>query len=65
MGYALRIRGTIGGEDREFTIGIGKAAQAKHQFRAGDVVSGESLPIMDARRESEFRGHHTELTTSG
>ena len=46
LGYALRIAGTVGGEAREFTIGIGKAAQARHQFRAGDVVSGESLPVM-------------------
>ncbi len=52
MGYALRITGTIGGEDRDFIIGIGKVAQAKHQFRAGDVVSGESLPVMDDRREA-------------
>lgn len=51
MGYALRITGTIGGEDREFSIGVGIAAQAKHQFKAGDVVSGESLPVMDDRRE--------------
>jgi hypothetical protein len=51
LGYALRISGTVGGEEREFTIGIGKAAQAKHQFRAGDVVSGESLPVKDERRE--------------
>ena len=52
MGYALRVAGTISGEDREFSIGIGKAAQAKHQFRVGDIVSGQSLPVMDDRREA-------------
>lgn len=45
-------RGRVGGEDREFSIGIGKAAQAKHQFRAGDVGIGQSHPVMDDRREA-------------
>ena len=40
--------GNCGGE---FTVGIGKAAQAKHEFRAGDVVSGASLPVADSRKE--------------
>ena len=52
LGYALRVQGTIGGEEREFLVGIGKAAHAKHQFRADDVVSGKALPVADDRTES-------------
>ena len=44
LGYALRVQGTIGEDEREFTVGIGKAAEAKHKFRAGDVVSGKAVP---------------------
>jgi hypothetical protein len=35
-----------------FAVGIGKAAQAKHRFRAGDEASGEALPVPDPRREA-------------
>lgn len=51
LGYALHVRGTLGGEAREFSVGIGKAAQAKHAFRAGDRVSGEAEPVADPRLE--------------
>jgi hypothetical protein len=47
LGYALRLRGSIGAETREFSVGIGKAAQAKHLFRVGDRVSGEAEPVAD------------------
>ena len=52
LGFALGIKGTIGDRDREFLIGIGKAAQAKHEFRAGDIVSGQSQPVVDNRLEA-------------
>lgn len=52
LGYALRIRGSINDEEREFLVGIGKGAQAKHQFRVGDVVSGESTPVADSVTEA-------------
>jgi hypothetical protein len=39
------------GNEQDFLIGIGKAAQEKHQFRIGDVVKGESHPILDQRTE--------------
>lgn len=52
LGYALRVNGVIGNEEREFTVGIGKGAQEKHEFRAGDVVSGESLPVQDKSLET-------------
>jgi len=51
LGYALRVQGTIGTDKCEFTVGIGKAAQAKHDFRAGDVVSGKAVPVTDEKSE--------------
>ena len=51
MGYALRAEGLIGGERREFLVGIGKGAQAKHCLRVGDVVSGLAEPVLDDRLE--------------
>lgn len=52
LGYALRIRGIVGDEAREFSVGIGKAAQTTHQLRVGDVLSGVSLPVADPRTEA-------------
>ncbi|MFC1762840.1 hypothetical protein ACFL6U_12275 [Planctomycetota bacterium] len=52
LGYALRIEGTIGDEGAAFLIGVGKGAQAKHNFRVGDVVSGQSYPVADKRTET-------------
>ena len=43
LGYALRVRGSIGGEAREFLVGVGEGAHAKHRFRAGETVSGVAL----------------------
>ncbi len=51
LGYALRLRGTFGGEAREFSVGISKAAQAKHAFRVGNRVAGEAEPVADPRLE--------------
>lgn len=51
LGYVLHMNGTVGGVQREFMVAVGKAAQAKHAFRAGDQVSGESEPVEDARTE--------------
>jgi hypothetical protein len=52
LGYALRIQGVVGGQSREFFVGVGKGAHAKHQFRAGDVVSGVSVPVADPETEA-------------
>jgi hypothetical protein len=52
LGYALRVQGIIGDESREFLVGIGKGAHAKHQFRAGDIVSGMCEPVADSRLEA-------------
>ena len=51
LGYCLCIQGTIEGESRAFSVGIGKVAQAKHEFRVGDKITGESLPVLDDRLE--------------
>lgn len=51
LGYSLRIAGTVSGEPREFSVGVGQATHEKHQFRAGDQVRGESLPVADERLE--------------
>jgi len=52
LGYALRVRGNIGSEVREFLVGVGEGAPAKHQFQVGDTVSGEALPVADPRLET-------------
>ena len=51
LGYALYMQGTIDNSKRDFSIGIGKAAQEKHQFRVGHIVKGESHPALDQRIE--------------
>ena len=51
LGYALRVRGSIGQDETEFLVGIGKAAQAKHHFQTGDAVGGRSEAVADARLE--------------
>ena len=52
LGYALRVRGTVGEETREFVVGIGKEAHAKHQCQVGDVVSGSGVAVADPRLET-------------
>ena len=51
LGYVLIINGVIEGDPREFIVAIGKAAQAKHSFQAGDQVEGMSEPVLDERME--------------
>jgi hypothetical protein len=48
----LRVEGVAGGLPREFDIAVGKSAQSKFGFRAGDVVSGISEPVSDPRLET-------------
>jgi hypothetical protein len=52
LGYALKVRGTIGSDAREFLVGVGQGAHAKHRFQVGTAVSGEALPIPDSRLEA-------------
>jgi len=51
LGYAVFIEGEVDGVPCRFSVGLGPAAQAKHQFRIGDQVSGQAVPVADPRRE--------------
>ena len=51
LGYTLQMQGVVGGEERTFAVGIGKEAQAKHQFQSGDIASGRSGSVEDTRTE--------------
>lgn len=52
LGYAIKIAGTLDGNDRDFSIGIGKAAHEKHRFKVHDIISGECVQVADERLES-------------
>jgi hypothetical protein len=52
QGYVLRLRGMIGEEQREFLVALGEAAHAEHEFRVGDKIGGESVPVADTRTET-------------
>lgn len=45
LGYAITLDGEIYDQNTTFSIGIGKAAHAKHQFKVNDVISGECVPV--------------------
>jgi hypothetical protein len=51
LGYVLRIDGQVDEQDAEFRIAIGKAAYQKHSFRVGDIIGGQSQPVLDPRTE--------------
>lgn len=51
LGYALLVRGEIGGEKRQAWLGVGQAAQEKRQFQVGMKASGGALPVSDPRME--------------
>lgn len=52
LGYSLQIDGCVDGDKKGFWIGIGKAAQSKHQFQVGVQVKGKALPVEDSRMEA-------------
>lgn len=52
LGYVLRVRGTIDGDEREFVVAVGEGALERHQFRAGDRVLGQGVPVADTGRET-------------
>lgn len=47
QGFVLFLEGRKGEHDGAFTVGVGKAAQAKHEFQVGDEVSGMGVPVAD------------------
>jgi len=52
LGYALRVQGSIGRDEREFLVGVGEGAHTKHHFRSGDTVSGDALLVANPRLET-------------
>ena len=52
LGYSIFINGLIDNDEREFSVGIGQAAQPKHQFKIGDEISGECVPVADEKLEA-------------
>ncbi len=51
LGYSLFLDGIVGGEARPFSVGVGEGTYRKHQFRVGDEVSGEAVPVADKRKQ--------------
>jgi len=49
LGFVLWVDGEVGAEEREFLVGIGKAAQAKHQFRVGDTAEGLCKEVANSK----------------
>ena len=45
QGFVMRLRGTVDGERRDFSVGIGPAAHTKHGFEVGQKVSGSAEPV--------------------
>jgi len=52
LGYQLIIDGDFGPAQRRSSLGVGKAALAKHQFQVGHEVSGHCQPIANSRTEA-------------
>jgi len=52
QGYVLRLRGVIGGEAREYSVAVGKAAHEKHSFRVGDRIRGKGEAVEDPNLET-------------
>jgi hypothetical protein len=51
LGYAITLEGEINNHNTTFSIGIGKSAHTKHQFKVNDVISGECVPVPDPDNE--------------
>jgi hypothetical protein len=51
LGYAITLEGELDSTSTTFSIGIGKAAHVKHQFKVNDVISGECVPVPDPDME--------------
>jgi hypothetical protein len=51
LGYAITLEGELDNTKTIFSIGIGKAAHAKHQFKVNDIISGECVPVPDPDTE--------------
>jgi 1,2-phenylacetyl-CoA epoxidase catalytic subunit len=58
LGYAIKIAGTIDDEETTFSIGIGKAAQAKFNLKVNDVISGKCLSVPDPDSNVNYKVDH-------
>lgn len=52
LGYSLRVDGHVDGQSGVFWVGVGKAAQAKHEFQAGIRAKGKCQPVADTNTEA-------------
>ncbi len=43
--YAITLGGGINDQNTTFSIGISKAAHAKHQYKMNGVISGACMPV--------------------
>jgi len=53
LGYALKLAGTIDADERDSSTGIGKAAQARFNFRVNEGL-GSFLQLIDNGPEQEL-----------
>lgn len=51
LGYNMFLSGTLEGEEKDFCVAIGKAAQIKHGFRAGLTIIGQCIPVNNPQNE--------------
>ena len=51
LGYAITVEGELDTTNTIFSIGIGKAAHAKHEFKVNDIISGECVLVPDPDME--------------
>ncbi len=51
LGYSITLEGEFEDLNKTYSIGIGKAAQRKHQFRVNDIIGGECVPVPDKNAE--------------
>ena len=67
LGYAIKLDGELDGEKTTFSIGIGKAAHAKHQFKVNDVISVGCVPVPDPDMEpvEYYKGSKLKVISKG
>jgi hypothetical protein len=51
LGFVLKVTGELGGEEQAFSVAIGKGAQARREFEAGDLVQGACHPVENPHSE--------------
>jgi hypothetical protein len=51
VGFVLNVAGELVGEAREFSVAIGKGAQANYRFALGNLVEGACRPVENPHAE--------------